>query len=444
MPTMKNWNKTIFLSGLISLAGFVAFAQEILTKEQAVAMVLEKNFGVQISNNQVEMAKNSSSIYNTGYLPEFGISGGANYSLNNLSAEFQDGRTTSLNGATASAYNASLGMNYAIFDGLGRMYNYRQLKEQYNLSELEARETIEEAISQLFSVYYEVAFLTQNVNTLNEILEVSKERVRRLQYQFEYGQTNRLNVLNAEVDLTNDSINFINAQLNLRNMKRTLNFILARDVDTPFEVDTSVLFTEMLQKEKLMASAERNNVRLMQARKNYEIGDYNRMINRAAYLPKLNLNTAYGYNKNFNNEASFLASSMSYGLNGGLSLSWNIFDGGRTKIAQQNIKINQENLVLMMNQTNMEVQRDFLNAWDEYQNKLYIYFTQERNMQTNQLNFDRTHEQFKLGQINSVEFRQAQINLQNAINGRDKAKFEAKFAELQVLQLSGLLLEAVY
>jgi outer membrane protein len=444
MPTMKNWNKTIFLSGLISLAGFVAFAQEILTKEQAVAMVLEKNFGVQISNNQVEMAKNSSSIYNTGYLPEFGIAGGANYTLNNLSAEFQDGRTTSLNGATATAYNASLGMNYAIFDGLGRMYNYRQLKEQYNLSELEARETIEEAISQLFSVYYEVAFLTQNVNTLNEILEVSKERVRRLQYQFEYGQTNRLNVLNAEVDLTNDSINFINAQLNLRNMKRTLNFILARDVDTPFEVDTSVLFTEMLQKEKLMASAERNNVRLMQARKNYEIGDYNRMINRAAYLPKLNLNTAYGYNKNFNNEASFLASSMSYGLNGGLSLSWNIFDGGRTKIAQQNIKINQENLVLMMNQTNMEVQRDFLNAWDEYQNKLYIYFTQERNMQTNQLNFDRTHEQFKLGQINSVEFRQAQINLQNAINGRDKAKFEAKFAELQVLQLSGLLLEAVY
>jgi outer membrane protein TolC len=441
---MKNWNKTIFLSGLISLAGFVAFAQEILTKEQAVAMVLEKNFGVQISNNQVEMAKNSSSIYNTGYLPEFGIAGGANYTLNNLSAEFQDGRTTSLNGATATAYNASLGMNYAIFDGLGRMYNYRQLKEQYNLSELEARETIEEAISQLFSVYYEVAFLTQNVNTLNEILEVSKERVRTLQYQFEYGQTNRLNVLNAEVDLTNDSINFINAQLNLRNMKRTLNFILARDVDTPFEVDTSVLFTEMLQKEKLMASAERNNVRLMQARKNYEIGDYNRMINRAAYLPKLNLNTAYGYNKNFNNEASFLASSMSYGLNGGLSLSWNIFDGGRTKIAQQNIKINQENLVLMMNQTNMEVQRDFLNAWDEYQNKLYIYFTQERNMQTNQLNFDRTHEQFKLGQINSVEFRQAQINLQNAINGRDKAKFEAKFAELQVLQLSGLLLEAVY
>jgi outer membrane protein len=435
-------NNLVILTMLFSVLN--VFGQEILTKEQAKAIMLEKNFGVLIGYNQVEIAKNNAGILNSGFLPELGVNAGANYNLNNISAEFQDGRTASLDGARASAYNAALGLNYAIFDGLGRVYNYRQLKEQHQLSELEARETIETAITELFAVYYEVAFLTHNLKALSEIVEISKERLRRLQYQFEYGQTNRLNLLNAEVDLNNDSINLINTRLNLNNMKRTLNFLLARDVDTPFEVDTTVVFAEMLQKDKLLTAAERNNVRLLQARKSYEIGDFNRMINRSAYLPKLNLNSAYGYNKNFNNEASFLASSQSYGLNAGLTLSWNIFDGGRTRTAQQNIKINQENLILLLNQTDMEVRRDFMNAWDDYQNKLFVYYTQDKNLKTNQLNFERTQEQFRLGQVNSVEFRQAQVNLQQAINGRDKARYEAKFAELKLMQLSGMIMESEY
>ena len=32
-----------------------------------------------------------------------------------------------------------LGLNYTLFDGFGRSYNYKKLKETYNLSELEAK-----------------------------------------------------------------------------------------------------------------------------------------------------------------------------------------------------------------------------------------------------------------------------------------------------------------
>lgn len=438
---MKNWIKHIIFAAVLLVTNQQTYAQEILTKEQAVSLVLEKNFGVLIVNNQKEIAKNNSSVWNSGFLPQLGVNAGANYTLNNLSAEFQDGRTANLNGATSSAYNASLGLNYAIFDGLGRAYNYKQLKEQYNLTELDARETIENTITQLYSLYYEVAYLTQNTANLKEILSVSLDRVNRLKYQFDYGQTTRLNVLNAEVDLSNDSINYINSVQTLQNAKRNLNFILARDADTFFEVDTAVVFAEILQKDNLQASSQRNNVRVLQAKKSFEMGDYDLMVNRANYLPKLNLNANYGFNKNFNNEASFLASSFNYGLNGGLGLTWNIFDGGRTKTVAQNTKINIQNLTLLLTQTELEIQRDFLNAWDDYQNKLIVYHTQEKNVKTSRLNFERTHEQYKLGQINSVEYRQAQVNLQNALNGKDQAKYQAKFAEALLFQVSGLLLD---
>ena len=104
-----------------------------------------------------------------------------------------------------------MSLNYTLFDGLGRRYNYKSLKEQYQLSELQARETIENTVIQLFSVYYTVAQLTENLEALRETLEVSKDRLVRAQYQFDYGQNTKLGVLNAEVDINNDSINIISS-----------------------------------------------------------------------------------------------------------------------------------------------------------------------------------------------------------------------------------------
>ena len=62
------------------------------------------------------------------------------------------------------------------------------------------------------------------------------------------------------------------------------------------------------------------------------------------------------------------------------------------------------------------------------------------NILTAKNNFDRTQEKFRLGQVTSIEFRQAQLNLLSAELSRNQAKYEAKLAELFVLQLSGELL----
>ena len=123
-------------------------------------------------------------------------------------------------------------------------------------------------------------------------------------------------------------------------------------------------------------------------------------------------------------------------------MTWNLFDGGRTRSLVQNAKINYENQQLQKEQIALEITRDFNNAWEDYQTKLYVLEAQEKNVQTNAVNFTRTEEQFKLGQISSIEFRQAQLNLINAKNAKNIAKYDAKLAELQLLQLSGDLLSS--
>jgi outer membrane protein TolC len=434
---MKAMNIKGLISCFILLLLIKVEAQTILSTQEAVELALEHNYGIKIAKNSVEIAENNADILNTGYLPRVTGNAGATYNRENTEAEYSDGRTTTLNGAESSRYNASVNLNYTLFDGLGRQYNYKRLKEEQQLSELDARETIENTILQLFTVYYNVAQLTENTSALQQTLNISKDRLTRAEYQFNYGQSTKLGVLNAQVDINNDSINVINANQQLKNSKRDLNVVLGNALSSGFEVDTLINFVLQLNKIDLLEKVKVNNVTLLQMEKNLLISEYSLKTWKSDYLPTLGLTGSYGWNKNNNNAASFLAVSTSNVLSAGLNLSWNLFDGGSTITRVKNAKIDLENQQLQKEQIVMDIERDFNNAWDDYQNKLTIYNVQQENILTAKNNFERTQEKYRLGQVTSIEFRQAQLNLLSAELSRNQAKYEAKLAELFVLQLSG-------
>lgn len=435
---MSYIKKIIYI--LLVLRAIQVDAQNILTKKQALEIALENNYGVKIASNNVEIAKNNSSVYNTGYLPTVISSAGANYNNSNQEIERQDGTTTTVNGAETKSFNASIGLNYTIFDGLGRKYNYKQLKESYNLTELQARETIENMYLQLFSVYFQIARLSENTNNLNEALKISKQRLERAQYQYEYGQSTKLELLNAEVDVNNDSINFINSKQEYFNVKRDLNIVLGSQQDLSYEVETDVDFISLITFEELFNKAIDNNVLLKQFEKNIAISEFNLKLNKSGYLPTAGLTTSYGWNKSINPPTSFLAGSNSTGLNAGINLSWNLFDGGSTKTRVANAKIALENQQILKEQQLEILKNNLNNVYDSYQNALFVLQAQEKNVLTNQNNFERTQERYKLGQITSIEFRQAQINLLNSKTAYSNSKFDTKLLELELLQLSGELL----
>ncbi len=442
---MKQMNTKYIFTFLFFVCCIGLQAQEVLTKDQAVSKALENNYGVKIAKNAVSVAENNTSILNTGFLPTLTGSAGANYNLDNTEAEFSDGSPDAvLNGAESSNYNASITLNYTIFDGLGRRYNYKRLKEQYQLSELQARETIETTILQLFSVYYNVAQLSDNLNALEETLQNTKDRLIRAEYQFEYGQNTKLEVLNAEVDINTDSINIINTKQDLKVAKRDLKLVLGETYINDFDVETEVKFALQFQKDSLLQKAKSRNVALLQTEKNILISELDINSGKSAYLPTIGLSGSYGWNQSDNNAVSLLAVSTSTGLTAGVSLSWNLFDGGATITRVNNAQINLETQKLEKERILLNIERDFNNAWDNYQNKLEIYNIQEKNIVTAQNNFDRTQEKFKIGQVNSIEFRQAQVNLLNAELSRNQAKFAAKLSELEILQISGELLNVQF
>lgn len=421
------------------------YAQDsLLSKQSAVDIALENNYDIKIARGNVESAANSSSMYNSGYLPSISAGGGARYNVVDNFVELQDGTERKENGVQAYSFSASFSVNYTIYDGSGRKYNYERLKENYNLSELQARQVIENSIVNIFTIYYEVARLTQNINSQVETIDISRRRLRRARFGYEYGQNTQLDVLNAEVDYNNDSITFRNLSLELSNVKRDLNVLLGRDVSIDFMVDTTITYINGLDFETLMDHARKNNVTVLQNEGLLRTAEYGVKVDKSALIPNLGLSAAYNYDDRNNGSTAPFKHQTTIGPTINANLSWNIFDGGFTKVRVQNAQIAVQNQQIARRQNLQILQRNVNNAWAFYKNALFVLEAERKNYRTNELNFERTVEQQKLGQITSIEFRQAQLNLLNAQLNFNRAKYSAKTAELALLQISGDLMLAEF
>ena len=431
-------------------------SQQVLTKQEAIKLTLENNLGILIAENNVAIAENNKSVLNSRFLPTLSGTAGANYQRDDSTFEFPgqfsiDEETgervprpdANLYKAEAQRYNARINADYVLFDGLGRWYDMKRLKEEYNLSSLQARETLETTILQLFSVYFEAARVSENITVLEETYRNTKNRLQRAKYSFEFGQVNKLDVLNAEVDLVNDSINMMNERQLLSNTVRDLNIILNADLEQKFAVDTTITFINELQLEDFAMQGEANNVRMLQAKSNMTINDFTLQSAKSVFLPTIGLNGFYGWNLNNNAPGAFFPgvtvnNRRNFGL--GATLTWNLFDGGSGITQVKNAKILLESQDAQQEQIALEVKRDIANAKGDFQNRLKVFQLQQQNVITATDNYKRSNERYKLGQITSVELRQAQINLLNAQTSRNLAKYNAKLAELQLLQLTGQLL----
>jgi len=436
---MKQFNYTTFLLLLLFPLSFLQ-SQATLTQTEAVKKTLANNYGIKVAENNIEIAENNTSRENNGYLPTVNANAASNANLGGSSQSFGNGNENLVKNAFSWNANASVTANYTLYNQT-RTYNLEQSKEVLNLSELQLRQTIEMNLLQLMNAYYNIARLTENLEVLSDAIELSKIRLQRTQYQQEYGQGTRLNMLNAQVDIQRDSINYLNIQQQLANAKRNLQLIMTDTEMADFEVETGVVYEEGLLLEQLIADAQENNIQVLLANKNIYISNYDLQIIEAQKKPTIGANASYSYSFQDNAAEAFITSSNSRGWSAGVNLSWNLFDGGARKVRTQNTLVNIKNQQIQKEQLLQELQINLTNAWGSYQNALYILKVEEANVATNQLNLDYTQERFKTGQVSSVEFRQAQLNLLNASTNFNLAKYDAKIIELELIQLSGGLLE---
>ncbi|NNE25774.1 MAG: TolC family protein [Saprospiraceae bacterium] len=434
------YNIIVSIFILVLCQAFCISGQGVLSLDEAVKEAVENNFQILLADNARQIAENNTSIFNTGQLPTASLNGGGNYNIDNTTANFQDGRTTTITGATSNAVNVSLDVAYTIYDGQARKYNIEQLKRQYELSDLQLRLSIENAIAQVMDQYYLISSLANNVNLIDSTIQVNLERLARAEAQYEFGQANKLAILNAQVDLNTDSINRMQAMNLLENAKHLLNQLMVNTDNVPYQVNTQIDDYSLLDRQVLFEEMIAQNTNRQLLDKQLQIGNIAIDLSKARRLPVVGANASYGFSNSNNNPASFLSSVQSNGLTLGLTARWNIFDGGATRVGIENAKLNLKGIELQEAELINELTFQFNTAWQNYQNAIEIHDARQQNLTIVEENYNRTQTQFDAGQITSVELRQAQLNFLNAQVQLNTSHFDIKRAEVALYLLCGMLL----
>ena len=204
-------------------------------------------------------------------------------------------------------------------------------------------------------------------------VEISKSRLERKKIQFEFGQTTKLEVLNAEVDVNTDSIRYLNSIKNLSSAKRDLNLIMNVDLDSDYSYDKMVTYKSKENILEFYNSASENNNRLKIYNKSIIISNYELQSIKSTYLPTIGLIGSYDWNESTNNNPyAFFNTNIYNGFSGGINLSWDIFSGGKRITANKNAKIQLENSKIEREKAILAFNKELNNTYETYMNNLFI------------------------------------------------------------------------
>jgi Outer membrane protein len=218
--------------------------------------------------------------------------------------------------------------------------------------------------------------------------------------------------------------------------KADLNNLLARQADTDFTVTDSIPLANI----QPLTEPELKNIQVLIANKNIEVA---RQLKREAFsqfLPVLNGNVGYNYNRS-KNSAGFFLVNQTNGLHAGFTLSVPLFNGLNTlrqnKVAViqlQSARFNAEKVKFQTKLAQYKALKDFMLAQEHLR-------LEEENILLADENQKIAYERFKLAQSTAIELREAQLSYIHAQTRLVNARYAAKVAETELMRLQGELVK---
>ncbi|MDX5480067.1 MAG: TolC family protein [Hymenobacteraceae bacterium] len=433
----------VFILWMISSASYAQIPEslQVLTLDEAIRSALARNHNIQVARYDAQISENNATLGNAGLLPSLGLEGSYTRSVRDVQTSFINPQIDDINrqNAESSTLNGAVFLNYNIFNGLGSYYQFTSLQNLSRIGDIQARLTIENTLLQAMIQYLEAARLQELLDINREAVEISRERYERVNVKYEFGTITKLEVLNARVDLNADSTLYLGTMADYANALRDLSLLIGREPTATFQVQEDFALNKDLQLEPLLAEALAVNSNLLLAEYLRQDANLNVKLARSGYYPRLDLNAAYNYNR-VEDEASFLNLSKTEGFSGTITLSYNLFNGFQQRTRVENARVSLAASAESLELAAEQVRRDVRNAYENYRNNLYLLQLAQDDLQTAELNFERSQEAYATGQINSTELRTAQLNLINSQNRINNLRIRTKGSEIELYRLSGRLI----
>ena len=432
----------IYLSILLLTSFSNTQAQVLYGLKDCIGIGLVRNFSILVAKNNETISKNNFTPGNAGYLPSLDLSSKYSGILNNITQNLNDTSQYTTKGINNTSASISASLGWTIFDGFNVSTTYKKLNELKQLGALNTQLTIESYVSTLVSVYYNYIQQLQLANNLKYAVTLSKERLRIDEDRYLLGSSSKLQVLQSRVYLNADSSRLSRQYEVLRATQIRLNELMAlEDLATQFILKDSIIEVKPdLIYEKLLESTLKSNTSLLIATKNKVISEYDYKLIVSRAYPYLNLSTGYGYTFN-TYSAGTTKNQLTNGLNYGLTFGVNLFNGFNSWRNIKNSSIDIKNKELKYSEIEQGVRADLLTIYSAYSNNLRLIKLEEQNLETATENLSIALERYKLGSLSGIDLREVQKSLLDANESLLSIQYQAKLAEISLLQISGRVME---
>ncbi len=429
-------NNILLLLSLMCCSLSIAVAQDLLTVRDAVGIALENNYAIRLTKNVQRAAKENNTYGNAGLLPTVTGNLTQSNSVQNSNQIQNNGEERSLDNARNNSLNYGVNIGWTVFDGFGMFARMERLRELEKQGELEMKRAVLTTIGDVITMYYTILEQQNMLSALDSSIHISNERLRTAQNRFSIGKAAKLEVLNVQVNLNEDVSARLRQAETVKNLKTSLNSLLARELDIDFMVDTLVNIDGALVYTDLLEKANQFNPDLQLIVLNKRLAELDLKNVKAGRYPVVRLNTGYNFSRS-ESSLGFVAQSNSRGFNYGVTASVNIFDGFNQRRNERIAKIQIDNASLLIEQQRLLVHTNLKTAYETYLTNLELVKLEEKNEDIARQNLTITLAKYTIGSISSVEFRDAQENFIAAISRFNTAQLQAKLSEIQLKELIG-------
>ena len=409
--------------------------------EECLRIGLEQNFDIRIVRNNQLISDRNVTWGNAGLLPSIDATSGYNIKSDNTNQTPADGSgEINRRNNNTETLNASVNLNWTLFDGFNAQTNYKKLQELKSVGELNTQLQIESFIANMSAEYYNLVQETMRMENLKFAVKLSGEQLRIVEARYQIGSFSRLDLQQARVDFNADSSRLIRQYEKVNTSRIKINELMGiNDVETPVvAADTSIVLKPLESKEVLWNNVLNANTLLQLSEKDILLSQLNLKNIQSNYYPYLRLNTGYGFS-HFNYDVGSFDTQRNWGPNIGVTVGINIFDGFNKRREQKNARTRIENTKLEKEQMRLALKSDFSNMWQAYRNNMELLKLEKENVENAHENYEIAMERYKLGDLAGILLREAQNSLLEAEERLVSAQFSIKLNEIYLLQISGMI-----
>ncbi len=415
-------------------------AQELLTPEEAIATALQNNYEIRLSRNDSIISAIDYSYANAAFLPRLNGNGGVILNNNNQKQKLADGSDRKANGIKSTNLNASIALNWVLFDGFKMFATRDKLKEYLLLGDLIIKNQIIDIVAQVIDTYYNIVRQKQQLKAVEEQMTLNRERLKLAEIKLEVGLGIKPDVLQAKLDLNAQIATQLNQQTLIAQLKIALNRLMAVDKGVDYEVLDSIPIDTTLTLDRIKTNIADSSPALLLTKKNIDIADLTLRERRAERLPTVSFNSAYNFSQTNNNTVinSFsplynLNKGFNYGLTATIPIFNNFTARRNIRVAQADIDFRRLTLESQLSQINTNIE----NTFRTYQLQRQELSLEETNIGLAKENVFIAYERYKQGVTTFIELREAQKSLEDAYNRLIAARYNTKVAEIELLRLRG-------